>query len=141
MYKSITPEELQDYIISLIDKYQLDVENVVKVATQNRAEDIKPELQSYSHRGENIRIGGYVMNTGRLFRTGSYRSGWAYRTVNKKDRFQIKVYNKDNKSLVHLLEFGHGGPIHAKAYPHVRRTELKYLQLLKDDLEKGINNL
>ena len=141
MPKSVKPEDVSDYIISLLDKYKLDVQDVVKTATQKRAKEIKPELQSYSQRGERIRIGGYMMNTGRLFRTGSYRSGWAYKTVNKKDGFQIKVYNKKNPSLVHLLEFGHKGPIHAKAYPHVRKTELKYLGLLKDDLERGIEKI
>ena len=125
---NIKPEDFQAYIGSLIGKYDKQVEQVVKSSTQKLAKNIKPELQGYSRRG------------GQLYRTGKYRAGWAYRTINRKDQYQIKTYNRAKPSLVHLLEFGHKAPmVKARAYPHVRQTELKYLQLLMEELEKGVN--
>lgn len=124
---NIKPEDVQKYIVSLIDKYELHVEDVVKESTQKLAKRVKPELKGYSKKG------------GQLYRTGAYQRGWAYRTLNRKDQYQIKTYNKAKPSIVHLLEFGHNPPmVKAKAYPHVRQTELKYLELLMEELEKGV---
>lgn len=123
---NVKPENIQSYIISLIDKYEKDVEDVVKTSTRELAQKVKPELKGYSIKDK------------QLYRTGAYQSGWAYRTISKKDQYQIKTYNKKKPTLVHLLEFGHNQPmVKAKAYPHVRKTELKYLQLLMEKLEKG----
>lgn len=123
----IKPEQVQAYIISLIDKYEKQVGEVVKEKTRSLAKDIKPELKGYSRKG------------GQLYRTGKYQSGWSARTINRKDQFQIKTYNRNKPSLVHLLEFGHNPPmVKARAYPHVRQTELKYLQKLMEEIERGI---
>lgn len=125
---NVKPEDVQRYIWSLIDKYEMQVEDVVKESTQKLSKKIKPEIQGYSKKGD------------QLYRTGKYQRGWAYRTINRKDQYQIKTYNKAKPTLVHLLEFGHNPPkVKARAYPHVRKTELKYLQLLMEELEKGVN--
>lgn len=124
---NIKPDDVQKYIISLIDKYEKDVEDVVKTSTKELAQKVKPELKGYSIKGK------------QLYRTGVYQSGWAYRTISKKDQYQIKTYNKKKPTIVHLLEFGHNPPkVKADPYPHVIKTELKYLQLLMEELEKGV---
>lgn len=124
---NIKPEEFQKQMSELLAQYEGQVDEVVKTATKSLSTKIKPELKGYSKKG------------GHLYRTGVYRSGWAQRVINKKDAYQIKTYNAKKPTLVHLLEFGHKGIIHAKAYPHVRQTELKYLALLMEELEKGVN--
>ena len=124
---SIKPEDVQKHLSELFSKYEGQVEDVVKDSTQKVSQKVKPELQGYSKKG------------GHLYRTGVYRSGWAQRVVSKKDAYQIKTYNAKKPTLVHLLEFGHDGPIKAQAYPHVRQTELKYLGILMEELEKGVN--
>lgn len=124
---NIKPEDVKAYIISLIDKYEKQVGDVVKTSTKDLATKIKPELKGYSKKG------------GQLYRTGQYRSGWARRTIDRKDQFQIKTYNKNKPTIVHLLEFGHNAPmVKARAYPHVRQTELKYLEKLLEEIEKGV---
>lgn len=125
---NVKPEDVRNYIISLIGKYEKQVEEVVKDSTKRLAKGIKPELRGYSRKG------------GHLYRTGKYQAGWAYKTISRKDQYQIKTYNRNKPTIVHLLEFGHKAPmVKAKAYPHVRQTELKYLRLLMEELEKGVN--
>ena len=126
--RNISPEDFSRCIVDMISEYEGDVRDLVKEKTKALSKDIKPELKGYSRKG------------GQLYRTGAYQSGWAYRTINRKDQFQIKTYNRKKPSLVHLLEFGHRPPmVRARAYPHVRKTELKYLKMLLEELEKGVN--
>ena len=49
---NIKPEDLQRYIISLIDKYEKHVENVVETSTKKLSDKVKPELQGYSNKGK-----------------------------------------------------------------------------------------
>lgn len=124
---SIEPEQVPAYLQELLNQYGDQVDKVVKESTKKLAKEIKPELKGYSRKGR------------QLYRTGVYQSGWARKTISKKNQFQIKTYNKKKPTLVHLLEFGHKAPmVKAKPYPHVRQTELKYLQLLMEELEKGV---
>lgn len=124
---NIKPEDVKAYIISLIGKYENQVEDVVKTSTKALSKQIKPELKGYSRKG------------GHLYRTGAYQRGWSFRTISGKNQFQIKTYNRNKPSLVHLLEFGHNPPmVKARAYPHVRQTELKYLQKLMEEIRKGV---
>lgn len=124
---SIEPQEVRAYLQNLLTIYGKQVEEVVKRETKSLAKQIKPELKGYSRKG------------GQLYRTGAYQRGWARKTINKKNQFQIVTYNKAKPTLVHLLEFGHRPPmVKARPYPHVRQTELKYLQKLMEELERGV---
>lgn len=54
-------------------------------------------------------------------KTGQYRKGWRYRIVHESDTdLRVVIYNSERPQLTHLLEFGHGGPVRSKAYPHIR---------------------
>lgn len=124
---TIKPEQFEDYIISLLGKYENDViEKKVGEAVNNYGKDAKREVKSYSK--PNIQ----------LYRTGDYQRGWGISHKRKKGLKQVKVYNKKKPTLVHLLEFGHGGPFPAKAYPHVSPTELKYMKLLYEELRREL---
>lgn len=124
--EGIPPEQVPGYIMKLIKEYDLQVDEVVKSCTKKIAKKVKPTLKGYSKKG------------GHLYKTGVYKKGWGLKTISRKNQFQIMTYNRAKPTLVHLLEFGHGGIIHAKAYPHVRETELKYLGELMNELEKGV---
>lgn len=127
---NVKPEDIQAYIISLIGKYEKQVEDVVKDSTKKLSKKIKPELKGYSKKKQ------------QLYKTGVYQRGWSFRTISRKDQYQIKTYNKNKPTIVHLLEFGHriaGTNRMSKEFPHVRKTELKYLRLLMEELEKGVN--
>ena len=127
MYESIEPSEVEAHLKELLRIYGKHVDDVVKKETKTLAKRIKPELKGFSRKGD------------QLYRTGAYQRGWARKTINKKNQFQIVTYNKAKPSLVHLLEFGHRPPMtKARPYPHVIQTELKYLQLLTEAIERGV---
>lgn len=134
--ETIQPQHLYKTLESMLMKYQDKVENLVVKETQAVVKKVKPELKAAST--------SHTKNTyvkGSLYRSGVYQTGWRYRTVTGEHRFQIKTYNAKKPSIVHLLEFGHGGPVKSPAYPHVRAIELKHLQELQDRLERGVIGL
>lgn len=125
---SVEPEDLPKYIRESLEMYRGQVEGVIVKSTKELSKKVKPELKGYSRKG------------GQLYRTGEYQRGWARRTINRKDIFQIMTYNKRKPTLVHLLEFGHNPPMtKARPYPHVAKTELKYLGELLEEIIKGVN--
>ena len=71
-----------------------------------------------------------------------YAEGWA-KQVEKKAlknrRYTIKIHNKTDYNLTHLLEFGHAtkNGKRTKAIPHIRPVEQKYNKLY----EQGIKDL
>ncbi len=125
---NITPDQFYDYLVNNIAKYSNEVQEKVKETTKDVSNDIKPELQSYSYKGH-------------LLRTGVYRNGWRVTTLNKNGVYRRKVYNQKKPTLVHLLEFGHGGPFPAKAYPHVSPTERKYQEILFNKIKEIVERV
>lgn len=125
---NIKPEEIESYVTSLLGRYEKDVvEKTVDKTVKDLGTDAKNEVKGYSKRGV------------QLFRTGEYQKGWSI--LNRKDRKGLRrltVRNKNKAPLVHLLEFGHGGPFPARAYPHVRSTELEYLKKLYEELRREL---
>lgn len=124
---NIKPEDFGNYIESLLGKYQAEViDKKSKEIVDRLGKEAKPEIKSYS-----------VKNV-QLWRTGEYQKGWVLRSTRKQGIAQVKLYNKAKPTLVHLLEFGHGGPMPARAYPHVSKTELKYMRLLYEELRREL---
>lgn len=133
---NILPEQLMSTLEGMLMKYQDKVENLVVKETNDISKKVKPELKAAST--------SHAKNTyvkGSLYRTGVYQTGWRYRTVTGNHRYQVKTYNARKPSIVHLLEFGHGGPVKSPAYPHVRKIELKHLEELLERLERGVIGL
>lgn len=126
MYKSVNAEEVSNYMLEAFVKYGKEVEKTVEKCTDKLSKNVKPELKGYSRKN------------GQLYRTGAYQRGWGVKVIKKPNIYQIKTYNRKKPTLVHLLEFGHNGPIKAKPYPHIQRTELKYLGLLLEALKKEL---
>lgn len=132
MSKNITVNEFQKYMLELFVKYGEDVDKVVVKCTNELSNKVKPELQGYSRHGS------------QLYRTGAYKRGWGIKTIKKPNIYQVKTYNRKKPTLVHLLEFGHriaGTNRRARAFPHVQKTELKYLGLLQEKLESEIEKI
>lgn len=127
MYKSVNIDDVEKYMLEMFVKYGEEVVDISKKCTDKLAPRIKPEIKGYSQKG------------GQLYKTGVYKTGWGVKTVKKKGIYQIKTYNRKKPTLVHLLEFGHRP--NARSFPHVRKTELKYLGLLMDDMEREINKI
>lgn len=132
MSKNITIDQFQDYMLELFVKYGEEVGEVVVKCTNNLSNKVKPEIQGYSRQGS------------QLYKTGAYRRGWGVKTIKKPNIYQVKTYNRKKPTLVHLLEFGHrigNSNFRARAFPHVQKTELKYLGLLQEKLESEIEKI
>lgn len=127
---SIKPEQFENYIISLIGKYENKVlDKTIKEKVDKYGEEAKVVVKGYSKVGD------------QLYRTGDYRRGWRILHKRAKGIRQIKVSNKNKPTLVHLLEFGHniaGTNRRTRAYPHVSPTELTYMKLLYEDLRREL---
>lgn len=128
---NITPDQFYKLLVENIGKYDKDVQQLITRETDEVSQGIKPELQSYST----------PKPKGHLLLSGGYKRGWSATTLQKNGVYRRRVYNKAKPTLVHLLEFGHAGPYPAKAYPHVRKTEQKYSEILFKRLKEGIDRL
>lgn len=116
---SIKAEELQKEIMNYLENYVENIEDDVKDVTDKITKEAVNELKSISPRGKGTR-------------EKPYYKGWT-KQVDKQSKgiYSIKIHNKTNYQLTHLLEFGHatrnGG--RTKAIPHIRPTEEKYKKL------------
>lgn len=122
---TIKPEQFEDYIISLLGKYDNEV---VEKTVNEKVNKIGKEAK--------VVIKGYSKPKDQLYQTGDYKKGWGISHKRIKGVKQVKVYNKKKPSLVHLLEFGH--EVNAKAYPHVSPTELTYMKKLYEELRREL---
>lgn len=74
-------------------------------------------------------------------KTGKYAKGWTSKVEyeSKTDK-RIRVYNKTDYQLTHLLEYGHakqnGGRVEGKA--HIRPNEEKAIKQLEKKIEEAV---
>lgn len=54
-----------------------------------------------------------------------------------KNKYVVKIHNKTNYQLTHLLEFGHAtkNGSRTKAQPHIRPIEEEYSEKFEDELK------
>lgn len=121
MPKTIKVDDLQNTIIEYLEDYVENIEDDVVEITDNITKEAVNELKRNSPRGEGTR-------------KNPYYKGWTRQTGKaalKNHRYTIKIHNRTNYQLTHLLEFGHatrnGG--RTKPIPHIRPVEEKYNKL------------
>lgn len=124
MSKGIKPEELQEALNDYLENYVEDITDGVKETTDTLTKEAVQELKQTSPR-----------NTGT--RDEPYYKGWRkQKGKENRGRYTIKIHNKTNYQLTHLLEFGHatrnGG--RTKAIPHIRPVEEKYKKLYEQKI-------
>lgn len=128
MSKSIKPELLSEKIMEALTEYKEDIEEDVIDTSNTLTKEAVKELKQTSPKGKGTR-------------DKPYHKGWTrQKGKENKGRYTIKIHNKTNYQLTHLLEFGHatrnGG--RTKAIPHIRPLEEKYNELYEQKLTTAI---
>ena len=127
MSKTIKPEMFAQAVKNYLEIYVEDIGEAVEETSNNIGKEAKEELKQTSPK-----------------RRGDYAKGWTVRKDRKnKHYYTVKVWNKSNYQLTHLLEFGHatrnGG--RTKAIPHIRPVEEKYKKEFEKQLENKIRRI
>lgn len=120
--------ELRKIVSEVLKEYGDEVEREVAEAIPDVADNVVRELYETSPN-----------------KTGDYAKGWTYDYVTSKyGTVTVKVHNKTDWQLTHLLEWGHaikrGGRTigHANAYPHIKQRNEYAKELLIKKVEERI---
>lgn len=128
MSKAIDVNLLQKELMKALTEYKDDISDVVEKDANEIGKEAVEELKQTSPKGARE----------------EYCKGWRLKKDKLgKNKYTIKIHNKTNYQLTHLLEFGHatrnGG--HTKAQPHIRPVEEKYSKKFEEKLIKDIGGL
>lgn len=128
MSKTIKSEKLSEEIIKTLTDYIEDIEEVVIDTTNTLTKEAVNELKRTSPKGKESR-------------KTQYYKGWTYQKGKEnKGKYTIKIHNKTNYQLTHLLEFGHitRNGTRTKENPHIRPLEKKYNEFYEQKLTTAI---
>ena len=128
MSNSIKIENLQKEVMNYLEDYVEDIEEGVIEVTDKLSKEAVKEVRQASPRRQGTR-------------KNPYWKGWTRKKDTKsKRRYVMKIHNKTNYQLTHLLENGHatrnGG--RTKAQPHIRPVEEKYNKLYEKEIKAVI---
>lgn len=128
MSKTIDVNLLSKEIMNALENYTDDISEEVEEVANKVGKDAVNELKKISPRGAR----------------GDYAKGWALKKDKRgRNLYTIKVWNKTNYQLTHLLEFGHatrnGGS--TRPQPHIRPTEEKYKKEFEKELKRKIGGI
>ena len=136
MSNVVSVDQFEKAINKYLNEYHEDINEDVRNVAKTITNEAKAELISKSPKSDH----DVILKGGEVHTAGSYARGWTISTQTSKNVHTKKIWNKTDYRLTHLLEFGHatrnGG--RAKAIPHVRPTEEKYLKKFEKELEKEI---
>lgn len=124
MSKAIKVDALTKEIAKALEDYEDDISEVVEEVSNKIGKEAVEEVKQKSPK-----------------KRGSYAKGWALKKDKQgKSKYSVKIYNKTDYQLTHLLEFGHatrnGG--RTKAIPHIRPIEQKYVKEYEQELKRKL---
>ena len=124
MSNSIKPEDLQNALKEYLEDYIEDITEGVEEKTDTLTKEAVAELKQESPKGKGTR-------------EKPYHKGWTkQKGKENKGKYTVKIHNRTNYQLTHLLEFGHatrnGG--RTRAIPHIRPLEEKYKKLYEKEI-------
>ena len=125
MPNKIEANELQKAIKEYLEYYEEDIIEGVKQVTESITDKAVTDLKNTSPK-----------------MTGDYAKGWRKQKgkINKSSKYTIKIHNKTNYQLTHLLEYGHakrnGGRVEGKA--HIAPAEQQGIRQLQEEIERAL---
>lgn len=128
MSKKVEINLLSKEISKYLNEYVEDIDEIVQESANKIAKEATKETKEKSpvRKGKN---------------GGSYAQGWRVKKDKiEKSRYIVKIHNKTDYQLTHLLEFGHANRdgSRTKAIPHIRPVEEKFKNLFERELESKI---
>lgn len=124
MSKTIKPEMFAQAVKEYLEIYVEDIGEAVEEKSNQIGKEARDELKQTSPK-----------------KTGKYAKGWTVRKDKKnKNYYTVKVWNRTDYQLTHLLEFGHAtkNGRRTKAIPHIRPVEEKYKNKFEKQLKDKI---
>lgn len=130
MSKTVKIDDLPKEIMKALTGYSDDISESVKEVANDVGKEAVQELKNTSPKKKR--------------KGGRYAKGWKLKKEKLgKNRYSVKIYNKTDYQLTHLLEFGHatrnGG--RTKAIPHIRPVEEKYSKKYENKLKQKIGGM
>lgn len=128
MSKTVEASLVDKEIMKYLQDYKEDISEVVEKVSNKVGKEATDELKNTSPTG---------------YRK-SYAKGWRLKKDKSgRNKYIVKIHNKTDYQLTHLLEFGHatrnGG--RTRAFPHIRPTEEKYKKVFEKELKKEIGGI
>ena len=114
--------------MKVLENYNDDISEVVEKVANKVGKEAVEELKNTSPKGTRK----------------EYAKGWRLKKDKLgKNRYIVKVHNKTDYQLTHLLEFGHAtrNGRRTKAQPHIRPTEEKFSKKFEEEIKKEIGGL
>ena len=127
MSKTIDIDLLEKEVMKYLTEYKEDISDAVENVSNRVGKEATNELKDKSPK-----------------LTGDYAKGWRLKKDKVgKNRYTVKIHNKTNYQLTHLLEFSHatrdGG--RTQAIPHIRPVEEKFKKIYEQELKKEIGGI
>lgn len=112
----------------------------IEKALENYKDDISAEVEEVANKVGKEAVNELKQTSPRGARK-EYCKGWKLKKDKRgKNLYTIKIHNKTDYQLTHLLEFGHAtrNGSRTKAQPHIRPVEQKYSKEFEKELKQKI---
>lgn len=134
---------VSEAIIDGFRQYSADKTAKIKKETTKIARKVKEEIIEKSP-VRVVRTPTRHRNTRRVAlnpsrQPGAYKAGWTTERKEQGQRLTVRIYNKTNYQLVHLLELGHinrDKATYTSGIPHVKPAEEKGQQALNAAIDR-----
>lgn len=115
----------------------------IEKALENYKDDISAEVEEVANKVGKEAVNELKQTSPRGARK-EYCKGWKLKKDKRgKNLYTIKIHNKTDYQLTHLLEFEHAtkNGKRTKAQPHIRPVEKKYSEEFEKELKQKIGGL
>ncbi len=127
MSKTIKIDSLAKEITEALENYADDISETVEEVANEVGKEAVDEIKQTSPK-----------------KRGNYAKGWKLKKDKLgKEKYCVKIHNKTDYQLTHLLEFGHAtrNGKRTKAIPHIRPVEQKYSEKYEQELKRKIGGM